>query len=556
MADGPRSVLTAARPFILPISLALVVLLGLAGLFAVSPSGPPGATGSPSPGTTAGPTASETSGATASATAGTTPGTTPSASPRATPSPTPSATPGTVVPPNIVIVMLDDMAPVDQVFQRLPNVKDLFLGHGREFTNFYVNDSLCCPARSTFLTGLYAHHTGVTFNDARFFHPEMTFATQLQAAGYTTLITGKYLNHMERLTNTWPPGWTHAAIRSGGYFDYSLWRDGVEETHGHAPGDYSTDVDATNTIALLQAAPPDKPLLLYFAPSAPHGSSGGADEGQPAVAPRHKRDVQCRDVGFRKTPAYNEQDLRDKPVFLRKLVPLSNPNGWPLVHDCEALLAVDEALGRIRAELTAQGRTDTLFIFTSDNGMAWGDHRWHSKQRAFTTQVPFFVAREGGIADVSGAFISNIDIAPTLAALAGTAMGNYPTGQIAPDGMDVSSLFLGGTTAPARTALLEERLYVTAPPFSEKHPGPAWRAIRTTDQNPVGAWHYIEWGSGQTELYDLDRDPWEMVSRNGPNNVRANAARQILAAQLALMYDAQWPPPPPPKQLKFTGPDD
>src|SRR5438045_3859259 len=111
-------------------------------------------------------------------------------------------------PPNIVVVMLDDFGAIDhRVFERLPNIKALFLDQGLEATNYWGNDPLCCPGRANFLTAQWAHINGVNTNDAKLLNPTETIATELHDAGYYTTICGKYLNQTQTLTDKSPPGW-------------------------------------------------------------------------------------------------------------------------------------------------------------------------------------------------------------------------------------------------------------------------------------------------------------------------------------------------------------
>ena len=46
----------------------------------------------------------------------------------------------------------------------LPRTRALIGTQGVKFKRFYVTDPLCCPSRATFLTGQYAHNTGVISN--------------------------------------------------------------------------------------------------------------------------------------------------------------------------------------------------------------------------------------------------------------------------------------------------------------------------------------------------------------------------------------------------------
>ena len=64
--------------------------------------------------------------------------------------------------PNVILVTNDDQT-LDQM-SALPQVRRLVGRRGVKFKRFYVTDPLCCPSRATFLTGQYAHNTGVWDN--------------------------------------------------------------------------------------------------------------------------------------------------------------------------------------------------------------------------------------------------------------------------------------------------------------------------------------------------------------------------------------------------------
>ena len=57
--------------------------------------------------------------------------------------------------PNVVIIMLDDVNPMDGRFftqQRTPNIYNNIISKGINFTNFYGETSLCCPGRAGYLS--------------------------------------------------------------------------------------------------------------------------------------------------------------------------------------------------------------------------------------------------------------------------------------------------------------------------------------------------------------------------------------------------------------------
>jgi N-acetylglucosamine-6-sulfatase len=436
--------------------------------------------------------------------------------------------------PNVVVFMLDDI-PGDimpRLLRRMPRSRALFLQRGMHFPNAFVQDPLCCPGRAGFLTGLYASHHGVRVNVARRLQPEETVATALDGAGYHTMLVGKYLNNADALADPVPPGWDHfTAFARSGYRSFSLLVNGKLERFGEARGAYSTDVLATRAVRALRRAPADDPVFLYFSPVSVHNEERGGRISPPPPAPRHAGSNQCDGIGYRRTPAYDERDVSDKPRWIQELDyrsdPMYTPLGYPLEPVCRALLSVDDAVGRIVKELRSQGRyQDTLFVLTADNGMGWGDHRRRAKSVPWASRIPFFVRWErllGNDRRRVRTWIQNIDLAPTLAEAAGTALGPYPSGQSEPDGLSLLPLLASlGQETLSREALFEDHVDPGASPR-------VWRTLRTTDQHPLGLWRYTEWRSGERELYDLEKDPWEL--RNAVRT-RRDIAR-ALARELA-----------------------
>ena len=232
---------------------------------------------------------------------------------------------------------------------------------GASFSNFYVSYPLCCPSRSTILTGLDSSHDGVWNNAPPYGgfetftgkgDDQATVGTWLQADGYRTALVGKYLNGYYPGTVSYvPPGWdqwdalalqnTPDGDQQGGYYNYAMSVNGTYTFHGSDPSDYSTDVLSGMATDFISSTPSGQPLFLYFAPRAPH---------EPATpAPRDK--TTCTSVPPNRPPNYNEADVSDKPPYVQKL-PVWDPATiarWDAFHvkQCRSLQAVDDAVGSI-----------------------------------------------------------------------------------------------------------------------------------------------------------------------------------------------------------------
>ena len=446
----------------------------------------------------------------------------------ASPLPSPAATQR----PDIVLLLLDDMPLMDdRVWDRLPTIRRLFLEQGVRFSDYSGNDPLCCPGRANLLTGQWSHHHGVVRNDARLFDPRESIATELHDAGYWTGIFGKYFNQTARLRDKWPAGWDQSFIFGGNYWNYPAWANGRRVHYGAKDEDYSTTVIQRRALDALQAAPPDKPRFLWLAPFAIHGGLDqkrvGSLQAQPAV-----EDIGsplCAGIPDWSTPANLEFDMSDKPAYLRQL-PLIPSR--PLVRACEALLSVDRLLAAVLAELAAEGRPAPMIILTADNGMAWGAHRWLLKHVPYATPLPLFIrwdALLGSAPAIVSTTVTNVDIAPTLCAMAGCRMGPYHNGY-GVDGISLLPLLddIGRAnrlaSATSRRSLPDgitraadgtiaglhlgrEVIFTEHLSRIEAHGMPPWRGLQTSDEAPIGRWIWTQYVTGETELYDISGGP-------------------------------------------------
>jgi N-acetylglucosamine-6-sulfatase len=469
--------------------------------------------------------------------------------------------------PNLLVILTDDQDLVLESMQAMPRVRKLLGDEGVTFTEATVPLSSCCPARTTLLRGQYAHNHGVYSNQlpdggfARFQAlglERKTIATALRAAGYRTGFFGKYLNgYPEGASPRYvPAGWDEwASPASGdayGQFDYTLNVDGRLVEHAHAPEDYLTDVLAQRGRKFLADWAGHQAFFMVVAPYAPH---------KPYVpAPRHAE--LFADVHAPRGASFNERDVSDKPAKLRKLAPL----GTRAIAELDeiyrdrlrSLVAVDEMDAALVDELAARGELErTYIVFTSDNGYHLGQHRLPAgKFTAYEedVRVPLVVRGPGVEKGAARAhLVSQVDIAPTLAELGGARLA------VAPDGRSFAALLRPDAPPPAawrRFTLVEQfsfrpaaavageaRLLEPAEPaVSGFQEYPTYRGLRG------GGFKYIEAAAGR-ELYDLERDPFELDNRAGALSRGERLAVSKLLQRLAACRGAEcWqieagPPP-------------
>jgi arylsulfatase A-like enzyme len=423
--------------------------------------------------------------------------------------------------PDIVVVLVDDLPEIDgRLWQLMPNIRRTFVEGGLTFSNAHVESPLCCPGRAGYLTGLHTFNHGVTQNDVSLFDDSMTVATQVQDAGYFTFWTGKYLNGYTGIAPYVPPGWDRFHAMAPGYYDYRIWNNGnpTPQVRGSDPEDYFTDVLRRKAVKALRRAPAGQPLFGFVSVYAPHGPT--------IPAPRHQADPGCEAVPAWAPPNYNEKDVSDKPAYVRSRPRLPDA-AWDLTDVCGTLLAVDDLVGALRDELADQGRlANTLLVLSSDNGMNFGAHRLERKSTPYATQVPMMAswpAVLGSKARRIAAPVLNIDLAPTACELAGCTLGPYPNGQSAPDGQSLVPWLTG-------SGAMERDEFITDMPDGGRNV-PPWFAVTTSGQSQLAGagcalessggcrWHYVEYETGERELYDVSNGPcwaWNKAMSGDP----------------------------------------
>lgn len=394
--------------------------------------------------------------------------------------------------PNIIVIYTDDQR--WDTIDYMPNVKKRIAGEGITFMNSFVTTSLCCPSRASFLTGLYTHNHRVWSNlppdgGAEALNDTATVATWLKAGGYSTSLIGKYLNAYNQIFPYIPPGWDDWHVfYEGAYYGYRLQENGEIRQFGNQENVYSTDLLKERALQFMRNA--SRPFFLWFAPFAPHPSQS-EDSGAPIPAKRHLGT--CDDLKPQRSPSFNEEDVSDKPRWVQQRdlmdeTSISRIDEFARDQIC-TLKAVDESVASLMDSLGSE-LDNTVIIFTSDNGYSWGEHRKIGKNCIYEecVRVPLIIRYDNLVQNPreSKKFVLNIDLAPTIADLAGLT----PTTKV--NGRSIIPL-LGYENADWRSDFLLEHLqayHVTA--------------VRNMQMK------YVEHETGERELYDLEKDPYEL----------------------------------------------
>jgi N-acetylglucosamine-6-sulfatase len=414
--------------------------------------------------------------------------------------------------PNIILINTDDLDADSLRF--MPNVESLLTLNGASFTDFIVAAPDCCPSRASLLRGQYVHDHGILrgskkFGEGKFRSQgleDSTIATWLRRAGYQTALIGKYLNGYENDPTHVPPGWTEwYATFSSQYFDYQINENGKLVHYGNNPADYQTDVLSEKSVSFIRRSTTDgKRFFLYLAPSAPHGPA--------TAAPRHESLFAQRTAP--RTASFNEEDVSDKPAYIRATSPLTQSDIDTIDEAyrdrIRSLQAVDEMVAEIVTTLQDTGAlANTYIFFSSDNGYLLGQHRQTDKGVPYeeAIKVPLVVRGPGIAAGRSiGQLSSNIDLAPTIADLAGASIPRFVSGR------SLVPLLKGSQPRAWRQATISqfyregngEPGEVSTEAVLDQPGAPSFLVLRTGNRS------YVEYVTGERELYDLANDPHQL----------------------------------------------
>ena len=488
--------------------------------------------------------------------------------------------------PNIVFILSDDHAwqavsayGESRHLIQTPNI-DRLGKEGMRFDRFFVNNALCGPSRASFITGAYSHINGFYNNtNCRFDGSQTTFPQLLQKAGYQTALVGKW--HLE--TN--PTGFDYWEILKGQgiYYNAPMIRDGKNVRN---PG-YITDVTADLSLEWLKKRDPSKPFMLFCWNKAPHR------EWEPALRDLdfdHDRVYPQPDSLFddysgrglaehdqnmtiaSKVMRLNEDNKLTAPKDLKSLSPeqmkiwddyygprneaFRKRNLQPgreltewkynrYMHDyLGCVKGVDDNVGRLLKYLDDSGlASNTIVIYSSDQGFFLGEHGWFDKRWIFqeSARAPFLIRWPSVIkpGSVNADLTSNIDVAETLLQAADIPIPERMQGR------SFLPLLKGERPADWRTAFYYH--YYEYPFFHKVRPH--YGII--TDRYTLA--HFYAPDVDYWELFDRKKDPQEMHSVFG-DPTYADVQAQLLKEVVRLRTELKEPAKDDPKA--FGGKED
>ncbi|MDG2255008.1 MAG: sulfatase-like hydrolase/transferase [Opitutaceae bacterium] len=350
--------------------------------------------------------------------------------------------------PNILYIYTDDQSDRtvssyerSQPWVDTPNI-DRLASSGVRFKHAY-NGTWCMPARATFLTGKLQYGVQSMRMEGDYpgseYDPKKApfWMSSFKKAGYTTAHIGKW--HTGTDTG-YGRDWDHQIVwnrpkfpeNSGNYYDNQLISFNGSEakmTKGYSTDNYTRW--ATNYIE-GQGRDGKKPWLLWLCFAGTHGPFTPADRHEGTIDPKVNIPLPTDIFGHRPgKPQYVKKRQAWKRASDGKLYTNRPPKGGEFFESSrryqETAMSLDESVGILVETLKASGQFDnTLIVFTSDQGFAWGQHGFQHKIAPYDANIscPLIISFPGRITEgqVCKTPVGGQDLVPTLFNFAGVAM--------------------------------------------------------------------------------------------------------------------------------------
>ena len=426
--------------------------------------------------------------------------------------------------PNFLVILIDDLR-FDEFgagghpYMKTPHI-DRIANEGVLFDRAFHTTPICSPNRASILTGQYASRHGIIDNVARdaASHRLPNYHLALQELGYETAHIGKW--HMGNDGKP-RPGYDYwvAYDGHGRLNDPKLNENGTYVQH-HG---YVTDIMNRMAVEFVTKKHP-QPWSLFFAHKAVHPDAEQAADGtfrMDGYKPAERHKDLYRGCVFPKKPNMlaPSEVVKSKPAW-REAFALKESDAARTMLDAihageqeevrlraAMMAAVDEGVGMLFDALASSGQLDdTLIVFLGDNGYFFGEHALGPERRfAYEEGIRCPLVARYPKAIEKGTRIDRLvicqDLAPTLIELA----GGTPAAHI--QGRSLVPL-LDGRPNGWRSSFLVEYWAENAYPWLV---GMTYKAVRTDRCKYI---HWVNRGESDEldELYDLERDPYELAN--------------------------------------------
>lgn len=279
-----------------------------------------------------------------------------------------------------MVIMLDDLDLLLNGTAAMPTVQAAIASRSASLRG-YVDVPVCCPSRTSTLSGRYSHNLNNTAlgwcGDFPTRHEGRTWVRSLRDAGYSTSLVGKYYNTYGDFcgANIHVPAdydYVYLMCDDSKFFGNSFNANGTMHTVGKDV--YMTDVLGNATLAWLRGAAAASaaggpPFYAYFAPHAPHVPATPAHLYENAPLPGNVT-TSPRTPSWDVVGAGQHWLLAEKVPLTPALVTFSDQL-W--ARRLRSTMSVDDVVRDALAVLDTAGvRESTYIVFTSDHGYNLG----------------------------------------------------------------------------------------------------------------------------------------------------------------------------------------
>lgn len=358
--------------------------------------------------------------------------------------------------PNILLIYTDDHSYRTTScyegaydFVHTPNI-DKLAANGVRFTHAYIG-TWCMPSRAAMLTGHQQYGVESMRMEGDYpgsaYDPEKCpfWPSVFRKEGYTTAQIGKWDTGVD---TGFGRDWDYQVVwnrprypeNSGNYFDNQL-----IETNGGDPvmtKGYTTDRYTALADKFIRGEhrDADKPWYLWLCFGAVHGPFTPADrhlESYPGIEIPTPADIFPPRAGkpdWQQKIEYWVKDDQGRPAMKGGAFGGRTVEGAKGIHGNtltdwvrqyhQGVLALDDSVGKLIATLKESGQLEnTLVVFTSDQGFAWGQHGFCTKLAPYDANIrsPLIVSMPGTIpaGKVCKSPVSGVDLPPTFFSFAG-----------------------------------------------------------------------------------------------------------------------------------------
>ena len=399
--------------------------------------------------------------------------------------------------PNILILLTDDQSfnTINALGNKevsTPNI-DKLVSKGFTFTHAYIMGSfsgaVCMPSRAMLMTGQYLQKLdkvqGAIGENIK------TMPQLLKESGYTTFFTGKWHNRKASFFKSFTNGENIFLMGgNGNHLKVPLYNfdpSGIyPEKNKFFKDKFSSVLFKEAAVNFLREYDGIKPFFACVSFTSPHDPRMAPDD----YKKKYNSEAISLPKNFMSKHNFNNGELIIRDENLLPFPRTENAVKKEIAAYYAMISEVDDNIGKILKVLEETGHSDnTIIIFTSDNGLAVGQHGLLGKQNLYehSVRVPLIISGPGiknGVFSESLVYLN--DIFPTITDLIGIEKPQTV------DGKSLITILENPNTSVRNSVFLMYKNFQ--------------RGIRTKDWKLI---NYLVEGKKTAQLFDLRSDPLE-----------------------------------------------